>query len=84
MCGRKKEIMISRKTYRGADATRVYVKMTHVRVKITHNFDHNPEPLVQDVGGEVVLGGAHGIIAAVVLIHQAITMLERLDPFGEP
>jgi hypothetical protein len=58
--------------------------MTHVRVNITQNFDHNPEPLVQGVEGEVVLGGARGIITAVVLIHQAITMLERLDPFGEP
>jgi hypothetical protein len=57
--------------------------MTHVRVNVTRNFDHNPEPLVQGIGGKVVLGGAHGVVAADVLIHQTTTMLERLDPLGE-
>jgi hypothetical protein len=65
-------MMISRKTYRDAGATRVYVKITDVSVNITRNLDHNPDPLVQGVGGEVVLGGTHGVVAAVVFIHQAI------------
>ena len=53
-------------------------------MNLTRNLDHYPEPLVQGVGRKVILGGAHGVVAAAVLIHQTITMLEGLDPLGEP
>jgi hypothetical protein len=62
--------MVSRQTYRGAGVTRVNVNITHVRVNVTRNFDHHPDPLVQGVGGEVIFGGAHGVVTPRVLVHQ--------------
>jgi hypothetical protein len=62
----------------------VYVKIAHVRANVTWNLYHYLDPLVQGVGGEVVFGSAHGVVAANVFIHQAFPMLKRLDPLGEP
>jgi hypothetical protein len=53
-------------------------------MKITRNLDEESDPLVDGVGREVVLGGAHRIVAPRVLEHQAVPMLKWLDPLGEP
>ena len=51
------------------------IHITHVDPEIMWDFDQHPEPPVQGVGGEVVLGGAHGIVAPRVLEQQAVPML---------
>ena len=71
-------------TYRGPGAVHVNIDVARVRMNVTRNFDQNSDPLVQGVGGEVVLGGAHEVITPRVVKHQAIPMLKWLDPLGEP
>ena len=52
-------------------------------MKITLNLDEESDPFVDGVSREVVLGGAHRIVAPRVLEHQAVPMLKWL-PLGEP
>jgi hypothetical protein len=79
-----KNQLVSKKTYRGSGSVHVDINVAHVNMKITRNFNQRPDPLVQGVGGEVVLGGAHEVVAPRVVEHQAIPMLKWLDPLGEP
>jgi hypothetical protein len=44
-------------------------------VNITRDLDHHPEPLVQGIRREIILGDAHGVVEATIEVHQAITML---------
>jgi hypothetical protein len=71
-------------THRGPGAIHVDVNIAHVNMKITWNLDQYPDPFVQGVDGEVVLRGAHEVIAPRVVQHQAAPVLKRLDPLGEP
>jgi hypothetical protein len=62
----------------------VDVFVAYVNVEFTWDFDEDPDPFVDGVGGEIVLGGAHWIVAPCVFKHQAIPVLQRLDPLREP
>jgi hypothetical protein len=75
---------VRRKTYRGSGFVDVDVDVAHVNVKITRNLDQHPDRFVQGVGGEVVLRGAHEVIAPRVVEHHAVPVLKQLDPLGEP
>jgi hypothetical protein len=60
------------------------VFIAHVNVKFTWDFDEEPDPLVDGVGGKIIFCSAHCVVAPCVLEHQAVPLLERLDPLGEP
>jgi hypothetical protein len=46
-------------TYRGSGTVHVDVFVTHVNMKFTWNLDEDPDPLVDGVGGKIILCGAH-------------------------
>ena len=42
-------------TYHGPGAVHVNIDVARVSMNVTRNFDQNSDPLVQGVGGKVVL-----------------------------
>jgi hypothetical protein len=62
----------------------VDVNVAHVNPEFTRHFEQHSDPPIQGVGGEVVLGGTHRVVAPRVLEQQAVPMLKGLDPLSEP
>jgi hypothetical protein len=56
-------------TYRDPGAVGVDFNIAHVDPKITRILDQHPDPLVQGFGREIILGGAHEVVAPRVMAH---------------
>ena len=70
--------------YRGSGSLRVDVFVAYVNMEFTWDFEEEPDPLINSVGGQIIFCGAHRVFAPCVFKHQAVPVLERLDPLGKP